>query len=291
MDNWSTVQQIVRLTRPFNSVAVLLSFAVGYLYSVDTFDQKLFLVSLLIIVFIHSAFTVQNDVHDMDVDALNNRKSLLLNKSLSIKSAELFILSLISAAIFTTLFSSEQRLSVLFVAVLFMIGEIYNKRPLHLSRRPISSIFVLALFFASAPLAYGFLLSGQPLTASFVALSILISTQRFSISLLKDFKDEKGDRKVGKNTFLIRYGKAAVTRISIGFGLISYLGAAGIIVLVAEPHLLASAALIAIGLYCSWNRLKLARTSAPKKLGKIFANSFILDNYFNLALIICLIAS
>jgi 4-hydroxybenzoate polyprenyltransferase len=177
------------------------------------------------------------------------------------------------------------------IVSLLLLGSAYNAPPLLLSRRPIASIVLLGAYYTTLPLLFGVLMGGGKLGSGFVVLCLSLTLQKVSVSLLKDYKDEAGDRQYGKQTFLIVYGRHAVAWSSIITGLVGYIVTAWFIYAYhALPwHL---AVLLGFGVVANiYLRLMLFKTRKLDKLASIFRQSFIADNYFNLLVLGCLIIS
>jgi 1,4-dihydroxy-2-naphthoate octaprenyltransferase len=100
----------------------------------------------------------------------------------------------------------------------------YNAKPFQLSRRPIGSIAVLGICYAYIPLMFGMSL-GSPIDAVlFLLLGVSFAVSRISLSMLKDYKDARGDALHHKKTFLLVYGRSVVRSVSVALACIGYVG-------------------------------------------------------------------
>lgn len=277
------------LTRPFNGITVLLAFAVAFFLGTDIFnsDFYIFLWSLFLV---HSASTVQNDYYDLKIDKSNARDGLLVEGEAKLSDVKVFYYLLNLAAVILPLFTNHKFLGVSIIISLVLLGTLYNAKPFYLSRKPISSILLLAIYYATIPMILGFQIIGSELSTA-ISLSVIMvwTFQKFSISILKDYKDIKGDKKYGKKTFLIRYGSNKVKNFSIFLGSASYILAVGLLVSSDKLNSIEMLILASIAIGCFINRHSLMKFKDSEELNKIFQKSFMFDNYFNLAVIICLI--
>lgn len=287
-----SLMYFIRLSRPFNLPAMLLPFLIGYFYFSNSADLVLW-IGILIIVFLHSSLTIENDIQDIKIDKMNKRKSVITDDELSTKSARIIVLLLILLALVAIVIEPSLKLFVLWSSILFL-GWVYNNKPLQLSRKPIPSIVVLALFYSFIPLVIGFKFNESEVSIGFLLFAVFLSLQRFSISMLKDYKDISGDTKYNKRTFLSKYGYETVANISVLFGLVSYIAIITILYFKLSPSvtsLLCISLLLLIATVNIRNRLGLLRTKDSKVLGKIFVMSFLGENNFNGVLLLCLIFS
>lgn len=292
----TSVQHYLELSRPFNAVAALLSCAVGFVFYNPSSNWFIVGFGLLVVLILHSVFTVQNDVYDLEIDIANKRKNAFTEQKISKASLERFILCGIVAALGVSIYQQQKLSFLAFIGLYSLVAWSYNAPPFSLSRRPVWSIIILVLFYALLPLVFGLKLSGNGFSGMFYLLCLAMSLQRFSISMLKDYKDVFGDKKFGKNTFLLVYGHRMTAIISLSFCMAGYVGVFFVLstMVPAEGSISLYAALSALALLAILNtrrRLGLVRTTDNKALATIFRQSFVAENQFNLLLILCLAIS
>jgi 4-hydroxybenzoate polyprenyltransferase len=168
----------------------------------------------------------------------------------------------------------------------------YNARPLRLSRKPVASIAVLGLCYGLLPLVYGFTQHGGGLTRALVIVGGLWFLQRVSTSIMKDFKDAKGDKLFGKKTFYLVYGRRAIAWVSNSFSLVAYIGIIAFLLYNFSLSVL-SITLCAVASAAAVRniiiRLRLFTVPDEKTLAGIFSKSFIYQNQFDAIILLCLI--
>jgi 4-hydroxybenzoate polyprenyltransferase len=273
---------------------MLLSFGIGMALK-DGGPTTDWLVGLSIVALLHSAGTIQNDIEDLAVDRTNKRGGALQNGSWAIGDAKLTVWWLTAVAGMLALLPSQRLIHVSFAAALVLIAWAYNCRPLRLSHRPLLSIAALGLYYGAVPLLYGCALGNAPLGGCVAVLGLSWFAQRASISMLKDFIDAPGDKRHGKRTFYLRYGKQATAYASIALGVAGYATVIGLLLLWLQPHGLASLAFIVAGLLAlrnlRWRFHLLGAAQTEAQLGRVFKRSFAGHNQFEAALLVCLLLS
>lgn len=280
----NTVLKLVYLARINNAVMPLLAFGIGLGFS-DTTNIQFINYCVFLLVAVSAFATLQNDLHDKDVDMANGRKSAYLDGSFKKEFIwHVCLYLLVFATVCVVLAHSILALFIFFVSILLSIA--YNSKPLQLSRRPISSIAVLAIVMAALPVTLG--LGAQLATTVIGQVVILgVTTQRFSLSILKDYKDYVGDKKLGKRTFLVAYGALATKYVSVSMSVIGYTALLcayyvhsgnGYITLA-----FCAAAVVSIG-----ERILLTNNVDVKHNNTVFRRSQIIHSYFEMALIACL---
>lgn len=225
-------EQLYQLGRPANFVLPFLLLVVGYALgggSLTAPDVSLYILATALFV-IHTATTIANDLADQDVDRANDAQTVITSGSK--RTAHQFALAVVGLIVVALCLLLLTPLLVQIVLwSIIVLGFFYNFRPLQLSRRPISSILTLGLTYAGLPLIAGYLLHHDTLPISVTLLAICWATSRISLSILKDFKDKKGDAKHHKHTFLLRYSTTPTLITSLITGVI---GTAGVGFLLAE---------------------------------------------------------
>lgn len=220
----SKFSAFVEFTRPYNSAVVLLNFAIGHFLLSRSINVSFWL-AVLVLVLLHSAATIRNDLEDRRIDAINSPQKPLVAGRVSETEARTLELILVAVALVAGIW--DLRIFLISLVVLGL-SYLYNSPPFFLSRKPISSILVLGLLYSLLPLMLGMTLSDNLTQLGVHHLVIVLSffVIRLSTSLLKDYNDVKGDRKQGKDTFLLTYGGGITGGGSLLLGLAGYLGLA-----------------------------------------------------------------
>lgn len=294
MRSISDVQAYVQLTRPQNATGGLLTYSIGYFLVASTLGLDYF-TGLIILLVLHSLATVQNDIEDFEIDRANKRKGALQEQSLSLPSAKLFVQVLAFTALVVALLSPNRKLYIIVFTGLLLLAWLYNLNPIRVSKRPILSIVFMGLCYGALPLVFGYLVAGGNLANPyFLILALLWFIVRFSTSIMKDYKDAKGDKMFNKNTFYLRYGRMVTGWTSITMSIIAYTG----IILVLAVHSskgIASHTALALAVLLALRgiilRLKLVKTSSEKQLNIIFHKCVFGHNQFEVAVLLCLILS
>lgn len=214
------LQAFVELTRPYNATSVIFIFLIGVYFQYPTTHWIQIVAGVLLLVFLHSAATVQNDLEDEKIDLVNNLKRPL-GSILSRAEVKNFLYCLFGAAIFISLLNNA--LNRIFVPLFIGLILLYNTKPFFLSRRPIASVITLVLCSSFAPLVYGFMVGNHMFTSLGIVWFVAWLFIRSSITLLKDYKDEKGDKQFNKRTFLLAFGKPTTAWTSIILSSIGYI--------------------------------------------------------------------
>jgi 4-hydroxybenzoate polyprenyltransferase len=291
----SKIQAYVQLTRPQNATGSAITYCIGYFLSHGSSVKTGFFAGLFILLAIHSLATVQNDVVDFEIDKANKRRNALQEHSLSIAQARFFVRALGVAAITVAVISTQREIQIGAVFILLLLTWLYNVAPVRASKRPVSSIVILGLCFGSFPLIYGYLVAQGRLTVNLLILAFFWFMFRVSTSIMKDYKDVKGDRIFSKNTFYLKYGPKITASISLSFCAIAYIAAIAIIVSefrrkgVFFDITITLSGLLA--LRSSLQRLSLWRSKNDKQRNVVFHNSVFTHNQFEAALLLCLILS
>ena len=172
---------------------------------------------------------------------------------------------------------------------MLLIVWIYNSKPFLLSRKPFASLIILALSYSTIPLLYGYYLNlGLKINNYFIYLIIFWFLIRISVSILKDYKDEVGDKIYSKKTFYLVFGNKRTALVSVLF---FCLGSLGIIYMLFMIRGISFLFILPIIFFFKnlYLRLQLFKTSEVKKLTYIFHKIFFGQNQFDLMLLLCLI--
>ena len=283
-------QDLAELTRPGNALGPLLGLSIGRFAS-GYGGWHGYVISLVILLLIHSAATVQNDIEDIDIDKTNKRHTALTDGTVTIQQAQTYFWVMSYGALLLCLLSPARRVTLLFVAMFFIISWLYNKAPFYLSRRPISSIICMGLSYGGLPMAFGYVSEGAPVSGKMLTFAVAWFILRVSTSIMKDYKDANGDKLHGKQTFFLKYGRRTTASVSLLSGSLGYLAA---IILTSGmsagkwKYVSAFLLLLLTGKILSV-RFRLLKADT-KTSAKVFVETFRLQSFFDLAVLACLIA-
>ncbi len=262
---WRYITAVVVLIRPYNSLLPLSALYIGG--AIVGASTQLISIGMIILFAAHSALTLANDIEDIEVDVSNGRD--VTNYRLVRKNLALSIVVLLVAGGFvTSLVLLPVEFSVLFLISL-VLSWAYNSKPLQLSRRPISSIVILGICYGMIPLLMGVALNSV-LTGSVLVLGLFFGVGRASLSILKDYKDARGDAKHGKKTFLLSYGRTNVQRVSIMLAFVGYAGTIVTIFCISNSVSIWSLICGVIAVYLLMQRLRLKPAKSYEMLNRQF---------------------
>lgn len=218
---------LFEISRPWNGIVFGLISLLGFLFfqQIQIVTGCLLFISFLLI---YMAGTTLNDVFDFHIDKINMPYRPLQSGRIGKKGASFFSLSLYFLAIILSIFLGIMVLIV--ILILAVITLFYSMPPILLSRRGILGNITLSICTVLLPALGGGVLAIRsfflPLEfwISFISITIMFTF----ITITKDFKDIKGDRRMNKKTFVLSVGhkKALMTSVSgtlLFYLLISYL--------------------------------------------------------------------
>lgn len=275
--------EIVRLSRLNNAVSPIVAIIVGYLVVQGT-SLRSMVIAATMVVLVHSAVTIWNDIEDEQVDVLNGRHGMAnIRKSGQLKVVGVAITTMMSLVIIGAFFVP---VTVTVLLGFFCgLGWIYNAKPLQLSHRPVASMVVMWLTYGVIPFGIG-LSFGRP-GFSALLLGCGWSISRLSLSFMKDFKDATGDARSDKRTFLLVYGKTATVRWSYVLAIIGLTTVAVMTSIILKPIVLVPLLILATGLL--FERAKLFRTTTYKGLHHLFHEQTRYQLFFDGFVVLCLI--
>ncbi|MFN2525481.1 MAG: UbiA prenyltransferase family protein [Actinomycetota bacterium] len=204
------IRLLVMMIRPPVALVLLLFAAIGLAVAGEGDGLHPLLTTVLLIVggwFIHG--TALNDVADEAIDRVNltNARGRPLVSGDATRR-QLLILGLgAGASALVVAWMVNWRVGTV-VAAGLALNVAYSFRPLRLSDRGLLAVLLLPLGYVVLPFLVGVFTVQSTLGSNgFVILVGLYITFMGRI-VLKDFRDEVGDRLFGKRTFLIRRGRA-----------------------------------------------------------------------------------
>lgn len=207
----------MQLLRPRTLVLIYLQAILVYCYGNQVLSAwQLTLIALAVATWYAHAVAV-NDLSDIEVDKINFKDKMttdrpLLNGSVSEKG--LRYISYALAAIFILLCMITHWHLIIVGTVMIGFNYIYSMPPVRLSSRGIIAQLLLPLGYIVFPATCLFIASGTVtvLEMMLVSAMYLLFIGRL---LLKDFRDEKGDKQTGKRTFLVRNGARTTIVLAI----------------------------------------------------------------------------
>lgn len=191
--------------------------------------------AILLVTFLVGAVYVLNQIFDIESDRLNQKLFFLAKGYISKRSAiyEMILLNLISVI---PAFLISWELGLLF-SLGMIFGIIYSTPPFSFKNRPIGGLMVNVLAHGSLAFLIGWSMN-HPLSTESLLFSLPYMFAVGAIYLNTTIPDMKGDRRAGKITLAVRWGKERVIIFS------SFLVAVAIVLsfLVEDiPFLIASA--------------------------------------------------
>lgn len=286
------INLVLTQLRLVNFVPVICSSLIGWLIAPtqpnNTINLYLLTATLILLC---AFFTLQNDITDYPADKRSRRSTPLVNGLISIpfikKMSHACLVVATSLAILLAI-SINSLIWLILTVIYTALLMLYNSDFVRL-KRPILAILILALIMGCLPLLLAYLVTKNTLTLNIGLIIIGIGTYRFSISILKDYKDYKEDLIYKKLTFLIKYG-GKKTRIS---SLITaFVGSFAYLLATYRLEAVNYWLLIMLGLFASLQvtkRLQLGiKQTSYRDNASIFANIYKSSLYFDIGLAVCL---
>ena len=271
-----------KLLRIENATLPLLSFFIGLGFA-GTFNNKFNSYVIIVLIALTAYATLQNDIKDKLIDIANKRTSSYIDGTFSKQFIQHVCWYLLLLVAITVLLSQSVLLGVgAYIALALTIA--YNIKPFQFSRKPISSIVVLAILLGFIPALLG-LGTDIAFTSVWLLVILGLSLQRFSLSILKDYKDYIGDKKYNKKTFLLTYGPNATKTVSILFGFIGYLSIL-MAFMIQFNNIWIVALLVMCAAFSIWYRFSLGANN--KRNTHVFINAQKINALFELGFIGCL---
>lgn len=264
----------------------VLLFNIGFFLATDKINAEYF-VGTAVIILAFAYATLQNDVEDVAIDKINAPNSIIASGKLNFEEVLNFNTVLLVGLLVLSLYDFPRHLIPVLLTI-FVIWS-YNKPPLLLSRKPISSIVILALMYSTIPLYYGYY-SGWGMLANHYLFYLILAWffVRISISILKDYKDAHGDKIYNKKTFYLMFGDQTTALVSMICGLIGYLGILVSAFLITKSFW-SLVFLTPLMLWTLYLRFTLFSTKDVKILSQTFHKIFFGQNPLDLLFLLCLI--
>ncbi len=161
------------------------------------------------------AATTINDIVDKDIDRINHpdhRGRPLVTGEANEK--DLLIIHISASLLALTFGILINFTAFIIIAISLLINYVYSAPPFRVSYRTHFAPILLSGAYVLMPYILGFASVGGKLYISEKLFLVSLLFLFFGRIILKDFRDIKGDKKYGKPTFLLKYGKAKTIFIS-----------------------------------------------------------------------------
>ncbi len=174
------------------------------------------MIGFIAVVIGYGSATSFNDLADIEADKINLKGAkdrLLANNK--IEKEKLIQVGIFCGLTSIILSSFLGMIPFLAMLLIFLINLFYSFPPLKISYRTNLVPFYLSLGYVVLPFITGYFSFSNHLSAKgvlFILGLYFLFTARIS---LKDFRDREGDKAVGKQTIILKYGKNAVLKLSV----------------------------------------------------------------------------
>lgn len=167
------------------------------------------------LMFSYISATSINDIADREIDAINHSgkpgRPLIAGHA---SERQMWMIFTISSCISLVLAAFIGLAAFFILVVSILINITYSLRPLRVSYRTYLAPFYLGIAYVFLPFILGVTINKRGLaTAGYVLITSLYLLFICRI-VLKDFRDRKGDSKLGKPTLLLRFGKKITCIVS-----------------------------------------------------------------------------
>lgn len=204
--------------------------------------------ALLLITFLVGAVYILNQIFDIESDRLNRKLFFLAQGYVSTRSA-LYEMVLLDLAAIVPAFIISWQLGILFV-IGMAFGFLYSTPPISFKNRPFGGLAINALAHGNLAFLIGWCMnSGLSLNALYFSLPYMLAVG--AIYLNTAIPDMEGDKKAGKLTLSVKWGKGKTAILS------SILVAIAIFfsVFVNDiPFLIASSLSLPFFVFCAFNK-------------------------------------
>lgn len=284
----NSLEMLLALCRPKNAAPPLLAALIGYSAGGgESFSEAALLSGLFGILCLNFAATLQNDLADRAIDLSAKRATAFLKGRIAAGQLRSATLGLIALGMGVPLLFGQKAV-VVFLLVYLLLCWAYNLTPIQASRRPLSSITLLALLFHTLPFVFGaYLAIGAGDHFLFAVLMVGGFAVRFALSMLKDYKDYEADKRHGKRTFLLAFGGKVTKRVSMSLSTLGYAVTLAALYIAGVP-LYAVAALVPLAVYGILLRKDLGvEQGSFARDNKLFHQALGANNIFDVGIILC----
>lgn len=219
------------LTRPKTLFSALSSVLVAIFYSLYSTDGNIDIVNAILLLVIGSSAqicsNIANDIIDFEKGGDTEERTGptrplskgLISKSQVWRILAVFMIILLVAALLLILRTSLYRLII--VGIFIILGIfMYSGGPFPLSRNALGEVAVL-VFFGLVPTITSFFVLTKTIDMTIINLSIAIGLSSCNILLVNNYRDYEEDKKTGKKTILVKFGKELGLKLYMTFGLLS----------------------------------------------------------------------
>lgn len=219
------------LTRPKTLFSALSSVLVAIFYSLYSTDGNIDIVNAILLLVIGSSAqicsNIANDIIDFEKGGDTEERTGptrplskgLISKSKVWRILSVFMIILLVAALLLILRTSLYRLII--VGIFIILGIfMYSGGPFPLSRNALGEVAVL-VFFGLVPTITSFFVLTKTIDMTIINLSIAIGLSSCNILLVNNYRDYEEDKKTGKKTILVKFGKELGLKLYMTFGLLS----------------------------------------------------------------------
>jgi 4-hydroxybenzoate polyprenyltransferase len=204
--------------------------------------------ALLLITFLVGAVYILNQIFDIESDKLNRKLFFLVQGYISPKSAlyEMVLLDLIAIVL---AFIISRQLGILFV-IGMAFGFLYSAPPINFKNRPIGGLALNALAHGNLAFLIGWCMNSTlSLRALYFSLPYMLAVG--AIYLNTTIPDMEGDKRAGKLTLSVKWGKGTTVIVSSVFVAIAIF----LSFLVKDvPFLIASSLSLPFFVFCVFNK-------------------------------------
>lgn len=212
-----SIKLVFLLLKPRAAVTVLLFFllgvAMGNGLSVFSYNY-VFAIAAVLLSYV-SANSI-NDIFDRKIDEVNKQfltAKPLLDKSNNDKDLYIIFWVAVIFSLLSTILVSYNL--TLVIAVSILLSYLYSVPPIRLSATPLMAPFILTIAYVFIPYWSGLLATRAIIIKDDILFILPFLFFFFGRIILKDFRDQNGDRLFGKKTFLIKYKKSATCLVSL----------------------------------------------------------------------------
>jgi len=174
------------------------------------FRPLIILLGLVLFIATYGVVAIQNDIFDVQIDKINNRKDIPYANGL-VTEKNLFQLML-GLSIVIVLVGWAINYSVLpWIGLYLLLGWMYSG-PLNIQGRGVLAALLLGFCYGVVPWLVGVIAVNAPITFYLACIIVSSFIYKSGVIVIKDFKDIHGDKIGGKRTLLVRRGAEFVRR-------------------------------------------------------------------------------
>lgn len=159
------------------------------------------LYNLIITLFLLGVIYLTNQIFDIETDKINNKLFFLTQGIISKKAAIAYDIILFIAYLIMLWFSSNNFI-IIQLLTLTILGLFYNIPPIEFKNRPIGSVF--SSFYGGCAF---YIIGTGDLNTDIIFNSLPFGLALISAGIMTMIPDRDGDERVGKITFVVKYGK------------------------------------------------------------------------------------